>query len=215
MSILSVTNVSGVAARSFVIACLVFVTTACTARYPDSPTPAPTVARIELHYESAHEAISPGSTVSLTLYAVNTEGIYENVSSRARWYSTNTGVVQFSSVTNVRGVRDGSADVIAEYQGLTAAARIVVRSTASTLEVSRPSTVFVGATTALTVRLSAGLRPDVTARCVLTSSDPTIVSVEGNRLTGRAPGTVAITVQMEQSAASTFYISVPPRRGFP
>lgn len=189
----------------------------CTARYPGSPTPTPTLARIQLHYSNSHVFISPGgATASLILYAVNTEGVYENVSGRASWFSTDTGVMEVVTNGSVRAVTNGSADLIANYQGLSASARIVVRSATPNLNFNLPSTVEVGDTWPATARLGFGTaRTDVTDRCTWTSSNPAIVTAEGGRIAGRAPGTAAITVRLDASTSETFYISIPPIRSLP
>ena len=121
---MSGTDVSEIAIRSFVIA-VVAIGAGCKANFPESPTPTPSLASIQLHYNAPHSSVTVGNTVGLTLYAINSEGIFESVTSRASWISVNP---EIASVTPgvVRGVRGGTTDVIVTYGGMTATARIVV-----------------------------------------------------------------------------------------
>ena len=84
--------------RYFVGFVLAALATGCSAHYPGSPTPTPTLAAVRVHYVNPHEALSPGSSTSLALYAIDSEGVYELVSSRATWFSSNTAVVTVTTL---------------------------------------------------------------------------------------------------------------------
>src|SRR5687768_3625898 len=107
--------------------CLAAFATGCSANFPQSPTPAPTLASIEIHYMPQHVAINPRSRQSLALYAIDSDGVYSRVTG-AEWFSTNSAVVTVVNDT-ATGVSIGAADVVANYRGLSATARIVVGPT--------------------------------------------------------------------------------------
>jgi hypothetical protein len=190
----------------------------CSAQYPGSPTPTPTLAAIQLHYQGVHERVSPGGSVGLTLWAISSEGAYESVNSRATWFSSNTSV---ATVTNgsARAVALGTADVVASYQGLTATAPIIVQGVGRQypfLDISF-SVPEPGRTTRATVRYSqtpASSSRDVTAEATWTSSDPNVFTVEAGQVTGRGPGTAMLTATYGGGQASA-YGSVPPMRVLP
>ena len=205
------TNVFNTGARVFVIACLIFGL-GCKANFPEAPTPTPTLSSIQLHYNSPHDFVTVGNSVSLTLYALNSEGIFENVTQRATWISVNP---EIASVTpgSARGVRGGITDVIVTYQGLTKTARIIV--------------IFPGQITpALTLRipaLAAGETSqarafigvtDVTNQAAWSSSDPSVLTVTAGRITSVAPGTTEVSATLNNTTA-TSYVSVPPVRSLP
>jgi Bacterial Ig-like domain (group 2) len=212
---LSGTDVSEIAIRSFVIAALVAIGVSCTAHYPESPTPTPTLAGLQLHYPSPLESILPGTTTSLILYAINSEGVYEDVSTRANWSSGNPSVFTSMGNGNVRGVSNGTSHVIATYQGLSTTATIVVGGRTG-LDVSIPF-IGVGETRQATaaVTLQNRIRMDVTSRSTWTSSDPSIVTVEAGNITAHGPGSASITARFETFGSATVYLSVPPIRSLP
>lgn len=210
-------NVCVIAVRSFVIAAVAAIGFGCKANFPESPTPAPTVAAIQLHYNSPHVFILPGSTVSLTLYALNTDGVFENVTSRGSWSSINPNV---AAVTpgQARGGLGGSADVIASYGGQTTTARIEVHfeGQPQILSLWPHGTTNVGLTSDARAILGEDSRnpQDVTAQAQWTSSDPSVFTVTAGHVTSMAPGTASITATY-QGATAKYYASVPPLRRSP
>ena len=213
---MSGTNVSEIAIHSFVIAALVAIGVGCTAHYPEGPTPTPTLAGLQLHYPSPLEFVVPGSTTRLILYAINSEGVYEDVSTRASWLSGNPSVFTSMGNGSVRGVSNGTADVIATYQGLTTTATIVVRSGGQGLDVNVPF-IEVGKTSqaTATATLVNFTRMDVTSRCTWTSSNPSVATVESGKITAHGPGSASITARFETFGSATIYLSVPPLRSLP
>ena len=211
---MSCRNVSVRRIRSFVIAAFVTLGFGCTANYPEGPTPTPTLVGVQIHYPSPHVSISPGFPVNLILYAVNSEGIFENVSGQASWASGNPSVLASLGNGAMRGVADGTTQAIATYQGLTTAATIVVGG-GRALELSIPS-LRVGETFQATARQRTMVNVnDVTARSEWTSSDPRVVTVSGGNITAHAPGSAAITARYETFGSTTVYLSVPPIRALP
>lgn len=208
------TNVFEITTRSFVIACLVLAGAGCKANFPEAPTPAPTLSSIQLHYNSPHFVIGVGGSVFLTLYAVNSEGIFENVSNRASWISVNP---EIASVTPgvARGERGGTTDIIVNYGGLTRTARIVVvfAGQITTMTLRPALTMAVGETSQ--ARAFLGNSVDVTDRSVWSSSDPGVLTVTAGRITSVAPGTAAVSATLDQLNTATYYVSVPPLRSLP
>jgi uncharacterized protein YjdB len=186
----------------------------CTANYPQGPTPTPTLAGLQLHYSQPLDYLVPGGVARLILYAINSEGVYEDVSTRASWFSGNGGIVLPTANGNVRAVADGTADVIATYQGLTTTAPIVVSRFEQALNVSIPF-IEAGETRQATARQRNIGNTDVTSRSTWTSSNPAIVTVDTGKITAHAPGTASITVRFETFGLATVYLSVPPIRSLP
>jgi len=209
------TYVFEIAIRSFVIAALVALGIGCTAHFPESPTPAATLAGLQLHYPSPHEVITPGSTTRLILYAINSEGVYEDVSTRANWSSGNPSVLTSMGNGSIRGVSGGTSHVIATYQGLSTTATIVVGfSTGFDVRIPYIEAGETRQATA-TATFQNFSRMDVTSRSTWTSSDPRIVTVEAGNITAHGPGSASITARFETFGSATIYLSVPPIRSLP
>jgi len=206
------TNVFDIAARSFVIACLVFGP-GCRANFPEAPTPAPLLSSIQLHYNNPHSSVGVGNSVSLTVYALNSSGIFENVSNRASWLSVNP---EIASVTPglAHGERGGITDVIVTYGGLTATARIIVAVPGQILSslTLRPAPSLVAGETSQARALLG--TTDVTSQAAWTSSDPRVLTVAAGAITNVGPGTAAVTATVN-GATATYYASVPPIRSLP
>jgi hypothetical protein len=200
------------------IALVLAACVACTAHYPDSPTPAPTVAGVRIHYTSPHTSITALSSASLTLYAINSEGIYEVATNLATWFSSNASV---ATVTNgfVRAVANGTTDIVATYRGYTSTARIIVgppnggRFPALVVSFSPPET---GRTTRVLTSFMqlSGPGRDVNAEATWSSSDPRVFTVDRGELTSHGPGTASITASFG-GATTTVYASVAPLRALP
>jgi hypothetical protein len=191
----------------------------CSAHYPGSPTQVPTLAAVQIHYIGSHSWVNPGTSVSLALYAINSDGAYESVTSRASWLSSNTAVATVSNGT-ARGAGAGAADIIATYQGLTATARVVVINSAVPvpwLDIRTFSVPETGRTTSATasyfVQNQSNGR-DVTTEATWTSSDPSVFTVEAGRVTGRGPGTAEL-IATYNGVQARRYGSVPPLRALP
>jgi len=205
--------------RNWIGLVLIVCGVACTAHYPESPTPAATLAGVRIHYTSPHTFIFTSSTLSLTLYAIDSEGIYSNVTNQASWFSSNSAV---ATVTNgaARGVANGIADIVATYQGYTSTARIVVgdpnggRFPSITVSLSPPEP---GRTARLSARFTqaAGVvSRDVNTEAQWFTSDPRVFTVTNGELKSEGPGTASITATFN-GATTTVYASVPLLRTLP
>jgi hypothetical protein len=196
------------------VACCV----ACSADYPASPTPAPALAGVQIHYTGWHSWVNPGNSVLLRLYAINTEGVY-TVPSGVSWFSSNTAV---ASVTNgtVRGVANGSVEITASYQGHTSRAQVVVLNPNVRfpwLDVRSLSTLETGRTAraqALFYQTASSAPRDVSADAIWSATDPRVFTVEGGLLTGTGPGTGSVTATFNGLTASA-HGSVPPLTRLP
>jgi hypothetical protein len=173
----------------------------------------PTLASIQLHYNSPHVSVGVGNTVGLTLYAVNSDGAFEDVSTRASWISVNP---EIASVTprSARGERGGITDVIVSYGGMTTTARIVVvfAGQFTTLTLRPATNMFVGATSQ--ARAIIGNSLDVTDQALWSSSDPRVLTAVNGQITSIAPGTAVVSATYN-NATATYYVSVPPLRTLP
>ncbi|HUQ89703.1 MAG TPA: hypothetical protein VM096_19225 [Vicinamibacterales bacterium] len=191
----------------------------CSARYPEAPSPTPTLASIRIHYSSPHAWVNPGQTVTLALYAVDTEGVYQTIApNTASWFSSNTGV---ATVTNgsVRGVSGGDVDVVANYRGFNSSARVVILDPNVRfpwLDIRSLLNIETGATSrasALFFESSSASR-NVSDQATWNSSDSRVFTVDGGRVTAIGPGTAFITATVNGLSATVF-ASVPPLRKLP
>jgi hypothetical protein len=198
----------------------VLLSISCSAEYPVSPTSVSTVASIAIFYNTPHQWVNPGNTVSMSLYALNTDGVYENVTTRASWFSADTSVATVTNGT-ARGVSGGSAEIVASYQGLTSTARVVVLVPNSVrypwLDIRSYSPPETGRSTSPTVgyfTAANAAQQNVQSEAVLASSDPSVIKIEGGRVIGVGPGTAAITATYRGLTAMS-YLSVQPIRVLP
>jgi hypothetical protein len=198
----------------------VLLSLSCSAEYPVSPTSVPTVASLTIFYNSAHQWVNPGNSVSMSAYALNTDGVYENVTTRAAWFSTDSSVATVTNGT-ARGVSGGSADIVASYQGSTSTARVVVLVPNSVrypwLDIRSYSPPETGRSTSPTVGYftsANAAQQNVQSEAVLASSDPNVIKIDGGRVIGVGPGTAAITATY-RGLTATSYLSVQPIRVLP
>ena len=158
-----------------------------------------------------------GGSVLLTLYAINSEGIFEDVSSRASWISVNPEIVSVTPGV-ARGQRGGFTDVIVSYAGLTRTARIVVvfPGEVTPMTLLLPSDIAAGTTSQARALSGTGSTnsTDLTGQALWASSDPEVLTVTAGRITGVAPGTATVTVTSGGNTARA-YMSVPPIRSLP
>ena len=198
----------------------VLLSVGCSAEYPASPTSGATVSSIAIFYNSAHQWVNPGNSMSMSVYALNTDGVYENVTTRASWFSADTSVATVTNGT-ARGVSGGSAEIVASYQGFTSTARVVVLVPNSVrypwLDIRSYSPPETGRSTSPTVgyfTAANAAQQNVQGEAVLASSDPNVIKIEGGRVIGVGPGTAAITATY-RGLTATSYLSVQPIRVLP
>lgn len=191
----------------------------CSAHFPDAPSSTPTLAAIRVHYSNPHTTLNPGNSLSLAVYTVNSDGVYQLLpNNAASWFSTNAGV---ATVTNgsVRGVGHGDTDIVAGYQGHTSVARVVVQETPvryPRLDFRSVSPIEAGSPWVVAALLfeTANSNRDVTSVASWSSSDPRVFSVESGQVKAVGPGTGALTASFN-GVAATVFASVPPLRKLP
>jgi len=206
-------NVCVIAVRSFVIAAFAAFGGGCKPNFPESPTPTPQLGSIQLHYNSPHVSVTQGGTVSLTLYAIDTEGIFQNVTNQAAWSSIDPTTVTVTPGV-ARAVRGGIVDVIASYGGLTTTARIIAINAGQPVILRLLPESDRRAGTTSQARAMLGTTLDVTPQAAWSSSDSAVLTVTGGAVTHRAPGTAAVTATYNNTSA-TYYVSVPPITSLP
>jgi hypothetical protein len=81
-----------------------------------TPTPAPTVTAVRIDGASS---VSEGETVQLKAMAEGSQGAAQDVTTQATWRSSDPAVATVSATGLVTGVRTGTADISAAYQGQT------------------------------------------------------------------------------------------------
>ena len=183
----------------------------CRANFPESPTQNAAVAGVQLQYTQPHRFIVPGASQSLTLYAIDGDGVFEDVSTRAAWFSSNDGVATVTNGT-VRGVSSGVTDISATYQGFRASGMIVVSSfQPSPLVITPARDHRIGVTSPIGLSLGS---TSVAGAATFTSSDPRVFTVQGSSVVGAGVGTAAITASYNGFFV-TYYASVAPLRAFP
>ena len=197
---------------ALLVSAAAFSAAGCSADYVASPTAAPQLASIQIHYSRPHTFIAPGSSLSFILFAVSTDGVMENVTGRASWSTSDSRVIQAGAGGSVRAAAEGAADVIATYEGRTSTARVLVLRDRffPYLELIPASTHQVGVESrAVATYVPGSIRQAVTNEASWTSSDPGVVTVERGVVIGRSPGTAAITA-IFNGLTSTYYVSIPP-----
>ena len=92
----------------------------CSASYPTGPEP--TVAAVRIHVAATVQELVPNSTAQFIAYAIDSDGVYTNVTSQASWSTSDSSVLSVSPNQNtrvVRGVSAGDANVMVSFNGQT------------------------------------------------------------------------------------------------
>jgi hypothetical protein len=195
-------------------ACAIVLQIGCSAKYVAAPTPTSDLVGLQIHYGNPHQYVNPGPfTVSFRAFSIDSEGVMADVTAQSSWASSDSTIV---TVTNsqARGIgnRNGQADVVVTYQGLSATARVVVMVQRPSIEI-RPSEslLWIGTVARATARFSGNFRELTPDEVVWASSDTSVFTVERGLLTARAPGTAALTAAVS-GTTYTSYLSVQPGR---
>ncbi|HEX8618598.1 MAG TPA: IPT/TIG domain-containing protein, partial [Thermoanaerobaculia bacterium] len=127
-------NVIAASETSFVVAvpagpvsAPIFVTTAGGSAFSATAFVIPVVTAISI--EPATAEIEPGSTQQFTARATWSDGRSTDVTTTVTWSSSNTQVATIATSGLARGVASGSTTVEATLTGITATARLTIRST--------------------------------------------------------------------------------------
>lgn len=140
------------------------------------------------------------ATASYITYADGVQTSSKNVTSSATWTSGTTQIATVSGGT-VTGVKSGSAEIKATYNGYTGSAAVTVNDVLTYgLELSVTSaTISVGNTKTIAanyITFTNGTRTSsktVTSSASWSSSNPAVASVSGGSVTAKANGSATIT----------------------
>jgi hypothetical protein len=193
----------------------------CGASYPTAPEP--TLAAVRIHVTSTVWDLVPASTAQVVAYAVDSDGVYTDVTDQASWSTSDGGVLSTLPVRNgrvvVRSVSPGDADLIASYRGNTDRVTLrVFRFPRSTprLELDGAATELVIApdrtrTLTVSVRHFAvnGSVQNVTSAATITTSNPNVAIVDGSTVRPVSPGTFRVLATYNGMTA-TALASVSP-----
>ncbi len=217
---------------------LIAISIACgapaSAPTPPGPPPHPgpivgtsstPVQSIEIFYTFGLDWLAIGSTFGFGVFAIHADGIYEKVSVQQGvvWTSSDSAVVQVipTGLGSLRAAGPGIAQVTATYQGFSASVAQEIRTGIPPypfLEIAphaSPSEEGMSMDAGARWRESNTSFPDVTTLSTWTSSNPTVATVSGGRITARSVGTTRITANYNGASASyTFSVhqSLPVAR---
>lgn len=142
-----------------------------------------------------------GSQCQVSALAHYPDGSREDVTGRATWASSDTGVAQVSGPGLLRGVGAGSCTVSASYMGKQGACQVRVKNRYVRLEVV-PAQVELAVGEAVSLRVWAiavdGSQVEVTNQASYRSSNPVVAGVApGGIVSARAPGLCTVTALWE------------------
>jgi hypothetical protein len=201
---------------------LAFLLAGCHASYPSAPSN-PTIVALQVHYPRALGPVSVISGFGLLAYTLNSDGAYEDVTTKAAWSSSDPSVISRGAVVPTFGpmpfvaIGPGSADITAQYLGFSTSVPMVTfradRPAFPSLTISSPGdprTVGTSAPSVARVQRSATDSQDVTTVATWSSSDPHAVSVAADgSVRAIAPGTAQITASYNGLTA-WYGLSVAP-----
>ena len=191
------------------------VTCACTATYPTEATNTKTVA-IQIGFP-ARGRVTPGTNNAFSVTAIDSDGVYQVVTSRSTWTSSNESVARPTAPGAFVAGAPGTAWVTASYEGFQATAPLAVVESQSLQVFPRlfvnpvgPGATGLTASAQALLRLTNSNSQNVTNSTSWASSDPNIATVDANgRITGRGPGTALITATY-QDLSDWFWVSIGP-----
>jgi hypothetical protein len=184
------------------------VSAACTPTYPTPPDP--TIVAVQVFYARPMSAALTGSSYEFTAYSVRSDGVYEDVTRKATWSSSDPQVLQLCSWWWTAGtfvaVSAGRADVTARYQSVSGTLSIPVllsdRLTYPRLLISGGDPHTVGKTDKIKVVLLDTSHPwgqEISSGVGWKIADPSIVRVEGMSVTALRVGTATVKATITPS----------------
>jgi len=152
--------------------------------------------------------------VSLRALAIDSDGLYRDVTNQSTWTTSDPGVLQVSN-GGVRAVAPGLAEIAAANQGASSALAMAVTLPVvfPRLEIRPmpdPRTVGSSASGRAVIFRGVSNSQDVTSLAVWTSSTPSVVNVTSGDVTGIAIGTAEISVSYD-GLSTAYRVSVWPR----
>jgi|SRR6267142_3233849 len=187
---------------------------ACDASYPTQPTSASVLA-LQVHYRSAMGPALVGSGFAFRAYTVDSDGVYEDVTSKAAWSSSNSGVAALTTApSGFSAFAPGLADISATYQGMTSSVTVTVVEPDRefpVLKLGSGDPQVIGRTSVATAMLMTNRTQgvNVTGSATWSSSDPSVAAVLAGSVTAVGAGTARITARFNGLSAS-YGLSVQP-----
>lgn len=212
--------------RISIIAAVCAGTAGCTASYPAEPTKAELVA-LYLAYatprgRTAPDTVAATSGYSFIAYTIDRDGVYERVTDRAVWSSSDAGIARLQAAAATAASRTflavtpGEASVIARFQGLEATAPMLVvdpsiLTATPKVELSVTGLSAIGGLNQARAvfRPASGAQRDVTNSASWSSSNPEIATVDRGAIRAVSRGTTIITANVE-GLVDWFWFSVIP-----
>jgi uncharacterized protein YjdB len=194
--------------------------TGCHASYPSQPSTA-TPASFQVFYRNALGPQFVGASFAFDAYVLNSDGVYEAVTSKAAWTSSNSVVVSLTTTpSGFTALAPGLADVSATYQGFASTQSVTVyeadRQPFPFLFITPgdPHVVGQNAVASLSLRTTPTQTQAPTAAATWTSSDTRIVTADASsnttaRVTAVGLGTAQITATLN-GVSGSYRLSIHP-----
>ena len=193
---------------------------ACHASYPFRPSPA-TPTALHIFYTRALAPQLVGASFGFTAYVFNSDGAWDDVTSRASWSSSNSIVAALDAPpSRFVALAPGFADISVAYQGLASGVPVTVYEPDAqpfpflNITPADPRTVGQRATASVTLRLSPTQTQSPQAAATWGSSDEHVATVAPTSpntalVTAIGPGTARITVTLN-GVTGWYGLSVVP-----
>ncbi len=171
-----------------------------------------------LRASSESLSVPKGRNKAVTLTALYDDGTSEDLTSKAKWISSDSSVAKVSK-GKVSGVKEGTATLTATLGTQTLKIQVTVTPppelVSLTVNVSSPS-VIKGKSRALklTASYDDGTTEDVTSKAVWTSEDVSIVKVSKGKITGVNVGKTTVSAAVG-SVSRTVTVTVLPASTIP
>ena len=209
--------------RASLVLILYVAATSCTASYPTEPTKARPIA-LYLSYAAPKGRAAPGTNsvingYSFFAYTLDADGVYERVSDRATWSSSNEAIVRpgaagSSFTRSFLAVSPGNATVTASFEGLAATAPVLVVESAVLSATPRIDLTWSGQNSVGALSSARAIfrtsNQDVTGFASWTSSNPEVATVDRGAIRAVGSGTTIITANID-GLVDWFWFSVIPR----
>jgi hypothetical protein len=187
----------------------------CTATFPAEPTSPAPIAALVIHFPQVATTLIPGVVTSTSLYeayAVDRDGVYQDVTTKATWSSSNNTVLrQIGTTSQFTPAQAGDTEIHAVYQNLAATLPVNVRDPRAVpylqITTGSPRTLHSAAT-----RLPENSGAFLTgAQVTWTTSDERVATMDNfGRLEVHAPGNVRI-IGTYSGLVDWYWTSFPPR----
>ena len=181
-----------------VIVCGMLFATGCGNGSSATKTPPPQKTLTSISVSPSTLPLSTGASQQLTATATYSDGSTANVTTAAKWTTSNAGIATVNSAGMVTAVAGGSVSIVAADSGKTGTASVSVATvvTQVSLTVSPTSGALIAGSTqqlSATANFSDGSQTDVTSSATWTTSNGTAATVNAGTITAIASGTATLT----------------------